>query len=130
VTAWMKLWLNRSLILVAVLACALAVAYLSMLGWSVGLFLWEATRPELNPAFGLEELIAGGEVACVAFSPDGKYLVAGTRGEEGARRPGQGGALKVWDMSKRAEVGSVSIDQWPAAVSFAPDGTRLPRPTP
>lgn len=56
------------------------------------------------------------EVACVAFSPDGTWIVSGS-GD---------GTAKVWDAATGAELLSLKKQAQPvASVAFSPDGKRL-----
>src|ERR1043166_1456946 len=54
----------------------------------------------------------------VAFSPDGKYL-ASTGGGAGT---GEGGEVKVWDVSTGKDVLSLAQEKRVFAVGFSPDG--------
>jgi WD40 repeat protein len=58
-------------------------------------------------------------VRCVAFSPDGKLLAAGT-GE-----PKQRGTVTLWNVATRARVWRHTEDTGVPAVAFAPDGRTL-----
>jgi WD40 repeat protein len=58
-------------------------------------------------------------VRCVAFSPDGKLLAAGT-GE-----PKQHGTVTLWDVTRRTEVWKHQEDSGVPAVAFSPDGQVL-----
>jgi WD40 repeat protein len=58
-------------------------------------------------------------VRCVAFSPDGKLLAAGT-GE-----PKQHGTVTLWDVARRTQVWKHQEDTGAPAVAFSPDGQVL-----
>jgi WD40 repeat protein len=58
-------------------------------------------------------------VRCVAFSPDGKLLAAGT-GE-----PKEHGTVTLWDVATRAQVWRHQEDTGAAAIAFSPDGKAL-----
>jgi RNA polymerase sigma factor (sigma-70 family) len=57
----------------------------------------------------------GGPVTCVVHAPDGKALIAGTRGDDPA--------VVAWDVASGRELYRLQLDAYHLAIS--PDGTRL-----
>jgi WD40 repeat protein len=61
-----------------------------------------------------------GRIACLAFSPDGRFLASGATGQSDH-------GVKLWDMGSGKNVGTFNPDARGAAfsVAFAPDGHSL-----
>jgi WD40 repeat protein len=53
------------------------------------------------------------DVYCLAFSPDGRYVVSGSRD----------GTVSVWEAASGKEIMRKTHDEWVIAVAFSPDGT-------
>ena len=65
-------------------------------------------------------LIGGSKVWDVAFSPDGRFLLAGSRSQQ------QKGEASLWDVATGARLNSYSGDgRVVAAVAFSPDGKHV-----
>ncbi len=69
--------------------------------------------PEGRDAFTLPGLSKS--VTTLAFSPDGRFLAGG----------GFDQVVKVWDLSERSEVATLSSPSTPSSVAFSPDGKLL-----
>ncbi len=68
----------------------------------------------------------GGSVVTLAYSPDSKYLIAGTKGTE--RRVAMDywiGEIRIYDVAQEKEHAYVKLDQWIAALAFHPAGDKL-----
>jgi WD40 repeat protein len=63
------------------------------------------------------------EITALAFSPNGKYLVVGTKG--GEFREFYRGKLFLWDLAKKKWLASMSLDSWVYCTAFSPDSSML-----
>jgi uncharacterized delta-60 repeat protein len=66
---------------------------------------------DLLPA-AVARMTHGDYVTAVAFSPDGRYVVSGSRD----------GTAWVWEVTSGHEVARLTHDDWVSAVAFSPDG--------
>lgn len=83
-------------------------------------------RPSgLDSRFEIDELVLAGPIHTMAFSPDGKFLAAGSK-ETGRTREGHwNGELKVWNVSTRSEANTLCLSQWVKWLTFSPKGDLL-----
>ena len=79
--------------------------------------LWNArTFKELAPLAELYKY-----VACLALSPDGKWLVTG-----GVDKTGEGRyAVRLWSVGLKEPVRELTFDQRINSIAFAPDGKKI-----
>jgi WD40 repeat protein len=123
---WFLRWLDRGIVLVALATALMVSAAIALcVGvplWFAGGWLWDLTRANPNSDYELVRLVAGGEVVSVAFSKDGKYLAAATRGSNEPRIADLGSDLVLWEISNLKEIGRVNSDQPIVAIDFSHDG--------
>jgi WD40 repeat protein len=93
-----------------------------LVGVPVARSLLAGSPPSRTP---LHRLAQPGPPECVAFSPNSKHLVAGTKGV--ADRPGDfwDGQLTVWEAESGKQVGTLRLPGWVWSVSFSPKGDLL-----
>src|SRR5205807_1313991 len=79
--------------------------------------LWNArTFKELAPLAELYKY-----VACLALSPDGKWLVTGGEDKIGEGRY----AVRLWSVGLKEPVRELTFDQSINSIAFAPDGKKI-----
>jgi WD40 repeat protein len=86
---------------------------------AIGVALWDRS-PQAVAAFPHV-----GPVESLTFSPDGKHLLAGSKGVTDQPDGMWQGQLIVWEVATGEQVASLSFPQWVRSLSFSPDGKRL-----
>ena len=66
-----------------------------------------------------------GWVGCVAVSPDGKQLAAGTHSIGMAPKDQWRGFIHIWDLATKKELHRIAADRWITCLAYSPDGKWL-----
>jgi dipeptidyl aminopeptidase/acylaminoacyl peptidase len=114
-----------TVVAVAVVAAVLLVRAAHQTSPELALFGGPPPASIIDERFEVTEFPHAGEVECLEFSPDGKYLVAGSK-ETGRTREGSwNGDLTVWEVRTGREVKTLRMPQWVKTLSFGPAGKTL-----
>lgn len=89
-----------------------------------GSLILSGCRSETLPQ-PLHTFNAVGTVCSLTFSPDGKYLVAGSEKVSNLPKEFWQGKATVWNVDSRKEIGSWTQTQWVKTLDFSPDGKYL-----
>jgi WD40 repeat protein len=86
--------------------------------------VWWPEKPadhRLDQRFSIDDFKIRGEVNTLAFSPDGKYVAAGTRYVGGTAESWEGDFV-VWDVQPGKEFHRNHFRQWVQSISIHPSG--------
>lgn len=97
----------------------LLIALLILLGAAFRLVQLGRPPKEISSFHHLEE------VGCIAFSPDGKYVAAGSRGVSRLAGDFWKGEVIVWELATKKKIGSVRLPVWAQSLAFSSDKFHL-----
>lgn len=84
-----------------------------------------AEPPPAPPTVPMVRLDHCGEVGCLLFSHDGRYLIAGSRGTLQDFGDFWLGEVRVWETATGRQVASARFGQWVRELALSPDGVTL-----